>query len=236
MRPSVACRQPALYTASCSRQSCRAVAHIHTQAHGLPLLPLLAHCYEVMLRCCCQTTAGGLTGAATENTYGAGDRTGREKMKENGPFKHFLTNLFWRPKEYNAESPPNNQRDRGVRQSRQWQRHSRRSGTPAGYGGGSSSQWQTLPRQRHQRSRHQRRSQLGDRGDGEQFEQFRTNLWRVFLPFSFVKALPLTLDEIGKLNDNVMLWYLMAKSSIRSGAFQVLTAKNKCFASDLCLY
>ena len=34
------------------------------------------------------------------------------------------------------------------------------------------------------------------------------------------------LDEIGKLNDNVMLWYLMAKSSIRSGAFQVLTAKK----------
>ena len=122
MRPSVAGRQPALHTASWSRQSCRAVAHIHTQAHGLPLLPLLAHCYEVMLRCCCQTTAGGLTGAATENTYGAGDRTGREKIKENGPFRHFLTNLFRRPKEYNAESPPNNQRDRGVRQSRQWQR------------------------------------------------------------------------------------------------------------------
>ena len=49
----------------------------------------------------------------------------------------------------------------------------------------------------------------------------------MFLPCSFVKALPLTLDEIGKLNDNVMLWYLMAKSSIRSGAFQVLNAKKK---------
>ena len=43
--------------------------------------------------------------------------------------------------------------------------------------------------------------------------------------------------EIGKLNDIVMLWYLMVKSSIQLLYFRVyIQIKNACFASDLCLY
>ena len=116
----------------------------------------------------CKTAAGGPTGAATENTHGGmaqGTVEGEKRLKKmihrdiSSQVSTLTAERIQRRKA--AQRPARQER------SRQRQR-GRGNGTPAGDGGGSSSQWQSLPRQRHQRSRHQRRSQFGDRRDGEQ--------------------------------------------------------------------
>ena len=119
---------------------------------------------------------GGPSGVATENTYGGMAQEtaqGEKRLKKmiHWLLRHFLTSLYFDGrKNTTAKGRPTTSEtgQYGATAVTSTAEGAAAASDKACRDSGSSSQWQSLPRQRHQRSRHQRRSQFGDIGDGEQ--------------------------------------------------------------------